>query len=313
MPMKMCGPSSGPMKGIVAPSAASRTSRAAATAPVRRALPATPSVELAAPVGRYTAPHASARPLVRTPKRSVRGFSSRSASKPGSSKATRAPPSARVLDPDPAAVQRRRSSARSPRPRPLPPEARSRAASLRWKRSKTRSRSAGGTPGPSSSTATAQPVAAAASPRAATRPAGPAWRRALASRLRTTWASRSGSARDRARRPARRARRRRPASPRRARAGTAAGSTSPQRAAPTPSSSRASASRSSTRRSTRPSSVSATASTRRTSAALGLSARGPALRSGRGSRSAGCAARARRRRRTAAGGRRRGRGGRACG
>ena len=53
MPMKMCGPSSGPMKGIVAPSAASRTSSAAATAPVRRALPATPSRVYARLIGRY--------------------------------------------------------------------------------------------------------------------------------------------------------------------------------------------------------------------------------------------------------------------
>ena len=43
MPMNMWGPIRGPMKGIVTPSIASRTSSIAAAPPVRRALPATPS------------------------------------------------------------------------------------------------------------------------------------------------------------------------------------------------------------------------------------------------------------------------------
>ena len=79
-------------------------------------------------------------------------------------------------------------------PRPLPPVARPREASLRWKRSKTSSRSSGRMPGPSSSTATTRDPPSAL-PERTTRPSAPAWRRALPSRLRTTWAVRSGSMR----------------------------------------------------------------------------------------------------------------------
>ena len=189
MPMKMCGPSSGPMKGIVAPSAASRTSSAAATAPVRRALPATPSRTSAAAFDRYMGRDARPRPLA-VAKRSVRDLLS-SASKPGSAKDDPGAAERRVLDPDPAAVQLD-DRAGDAETQAAAAGARSRAASLRWKRSKTRSRSAGGMPGPSSSTVTIR-VRRRLAPRA--RPVRPArrgggrWRAGCGS----TWAIRSGS------------------------------------------------------------------------------------------------------------------------
>jgi hypothetical protein len=67
IPMKTWGPVSEPMKGIVAPSTASRRRSIAAAPPVRRALPATPPAAAVSVGGRslYIGRRCSARALTR--------------------------------------------------------------------------------------------------------------------------------------------------------------------------------------------------------------------------------------------------------
>ena len=240
-------------------------------------------------------------------KRSLRDLSS-SGAKPGSAKATRAPPSGesstQIRPPCASTIERA-----MPRPRPLPPDARSRDALAAVEAVEDPLALRGGDARAVVVDRDHQPLAAARA-ESMTRPPGPAWRRrwrAGCGRPGRSGRGRRGALPRPARRPRRSAGRRR-----RARAGSGPASTSRERGPDAlveagegeqvvdqpldpPHLGH--------RHPPRPG-----APPRRSG-----SPRGPAPRAGRGSRSAGCAARARRRRRTAAAGRRRRRGGRACG
>ena len=201
MPIRMCGASSVPMNGIVAPSAASSSSSTAATGPVRLAFPATPPrtfFSCARYTGRMVGPRAS-----RSLSRRVRDLSSCGRSR-AARRPTRAPPSGesstQIRPPCSSTIERA-----IPRPRPLPPEARSRADSLRWKRSKTRSRSAAGMPGPSSSTRS--PAVARRGPRGERDPAPrPGVAPGVGEQVADDLGDQVGVGAERSRRPARRAR-----------------------------------------------------------------------------------------------------------